>query len=298
MANKIKGKKKIKMPNQCFNDYSKWVNALDFKDFTIVNNFVAEEVVKLSKKRNEEFYNDMVEALDRSVTAALILDTDLDLDVIDNIFKTVYELVDDDVSKSKKLIERYGDMAKATAKFSQEVMDSSIRLLEAGVKNQKQAIETLVNEFPTLSKSMLTNAFKKCKEEMKTKEKIKTLEKILDFEEVTVTKDDVEVAAEYILEPPVVEPVVEPKEVQAVEENQVDQLLNTSVPEQKNLKVINRTIEMTIEGKLNTYYITNKTVKTNHETFNSVEEVKEQYEKEIEKLEAMKNELIAVYGMI
>lgn len=93
----------------------------------VVISFVESEVNKRSLDIENRFNKQLeviTQALDRNMTASMIIKTDYSLDEINDIFKYTWELIDEDNKK----------------------------------------VEILVSEFPKLSKSMITNAYKKAKE--------------------------------------------------------------------------------------------------------------------------------------
>lgn len=115
----------------------------------------------------EKHHDSFIGALDRAYTATLIKCFDhLEWHHIEKIIDEFDEFVREDVDKSKKLREECGgDVEMATKKINeqeQSVRDRVIQLVDEG-KKQKEIIDILSIEFPQLSKSMLTNAYKKTK---------------------------------------------------------------------------------------------------------------------------------------
>lgn len=147
----------------------KWVNTLTHEQIQYINTY--SDII--FKKQ----FNDMMEAIDRNFTAAMTLETEMSLDEINNIFKLTVDLLEEDTIVVKKLKgETGGDWMKAAEKNVDKIITRTFELMDEGVK-QKDAIETLRGEFPKLSKSMITNAYKKAKEERKQIEAIKELTK-------------------------------------------------------------------------------------------------------------------------
>jgi hypothetical protein len=118
---------------------------------------------ELADNKIDEFKD----TLDRCMTAQFILSLpDKSWDEIDDFIDGLAVLVEEDVTKILELKkECKGDqdiMNKTMQKCENEVKAKCEELLDKGL-NQKKSIDVLISQFPMLSKSMLTNAYKKLK---------------------------------------------------------------------------------------------------------------------------------------
>jgi hypothetical protein len=148
-----------------------------------------EVVEMLVNVRANERTAEFTDTLDRAISALLVESfPDKTYDDICKLEDYYAELVIEDTTKFKKIVDECGgkqDMiTKAMQKYEKEIRAKGRELLEKGV-NQKQAIEELVIKFPSLSKSMLTNAFKKLKAEWEESHKEDTAD--LDVQEAAET---------------------------------------------------------------------------------------------------------------
>lgn len=115
--------------------------------------------------------------MDRAISAYFILkNPELDMDEISKMENELAELITEDISKDNKLFDNYkGDfemVKKALNKMELELKDRVYQLLNEGVA-QKEINETLILEFPKLSKSMIANGVKKSKEMWKEEQAVK-----------------------------------------------------------------------------------------------------------------------------
>lgn len=153
------------------------------------------------------------------------------MDEISKLEEDYSELVIEDITKFTELIKEYGGkemVEKAMKKYEEEVIARTEKLF---VKNlsQKDAIAELVAEFPKLSKSMLTNVYKRCKNDW---------EKAHPVEE-TETDPDVKEALEYIFD-----------EEERIDINKVLEESDKLVEEaEKQSSVENAAVNETIEDK-------------------------------------------------
>lgn len=167
MKNKKKPKKTETM---AMKDFAKILNRLDGTTRIMVGQFIQDEVTRLSEgiRKNEKIrYDNMIEALDRCLSAGLIQNTDFSFKYIEHILNDMADLMLEDTRKVAKLKKecKGEEWVMTINKFESEVRERTIQLIKEGAK-QKEAIEKLAFEFPKLSKSMVTNAFKKVKEEL------------------------------------------------------------------------------------------------------------------------------------
>lgn len=255
-------------------------------------------------------YNNM---MDCCITAYLHMKNEnITLEAVRTEQDIIAELITDEVLKYKERLEKSGgneEMAnKKLEKLVPEVREYSSALIEKGM-NQGQAVKELMAKFPTLSRSMLTNAFKKVKEERRVEDEAKTL------------KVDTEVieAAEYIF--PEIKPEEEQetpaekdkeykdmlehsKEVAEIVETQTEVSTSVEVKEEpqdeiendSDLKIIYR--QMTVEGKHNKYIVYTDHVKVGGKSFNNIDEVENYHKEQIELFNAEMAELKKVVSMI
>lgn len=265
--------RKIPLPEH-LDKYTDWLNKLDIKSFHIVNEFVAKEVVRLADDRNRELYKEMTDTLDRSILAALILETDMEIEDVEKVFELVYDLVEEDLKKSKKLkIKGNGDMAKGAEKYLDKLIERVETLLKEGV-NQKESIEILSKEFGMLSKSMITNSYKRIRKDYK--DSLSKTENVELVEKEAPTDKEIEQAIDYIFEE---KKVCESKE-------------------KSKFEILTKKVEMTVKGEFGTYEIEDSIVRVNGLKFNKAEEVEEVFAAKIKELEKQKEELKEIYGMI
>nr|UVN08442.1 MAG: hypothetical protein [Bacteriophage sp.] len=166
-----RGSKKKKINNNNLVDptrnFEKIIKNLQIHEYMAVISFVESEVNKRSLEIENRFNKQLeviTQALDRNMTASMILKTNYSLDAINDIFKYTWELIDEDNKKVEALKkEGNGDWMKEADKYVELVQERAAELINNKV-NQKKSVETLVMEFPKLSKSMITNAYKKAKE--------------------------------------------------------------------------------------------------------------------------------------
>ena len=169
MASRGSKKKKANNNNLVdpINNFQDIIKNLQIHEYMAVIKFVESEVNKRSLEIEEQFNNKLeviTKALDRNISAAMILKTDYQLDEINDIFKYSWELIDEDNKKIAQLKkEGDGDWMKASEKYVDKLQDRAIELVNENVK-QKKAVEILTGEFPKLSTSMIANAYAKAKE--------------------------------------------------------------------------------------------------------------------------------------
>ncbi|MBU3208555.1 hypothetical protein KPL28_02760 [Clostridium algidicarnis] len=124
---------------------------------------------QLSQVKSDSKLEEINQIMDRSISALLVglfpEKTWEDITKIEDIFAS---LVIEDAEKTTNIKNKSkGDINmtnKKLEKYSEEVATKAIELLEKGL-SQKQSIDELITHFPMLSKSMVTNAYKKIKSE-------------------------------------------------------------------------------------------------------------------------------------
>lgn len=133
--------------------------------------------------------------MDRAISAYFILkNPELGMDEISKMENELAELITEDINKDNKLFDNHkGDfemVKKALNKMELELKDRVYQLLNGGAA-QKEINETLIVEFPKLSKSMIANGVKKSKEMWKEEQAVKN----------TVTEEDeIDAAVKYIFD--------------------------------------------------------------------------------------------------
>lgn len=115
--------------------------------------------------------------MDRATSAYFILkNPEFGMDEISKMENELAELITEDITKDNKLFDNYkGDfemVKKALNKMELELKDRVYQLLNEGIV-QKEVNETLILEFPKLSKSMIANGVKKSKEMWKEQQVVK-----------------------------------------------------------------------------------------------------------------------------
>lgn len=151
-------------------DYIKMMNQFTPKQLNLI-----EEVVKYGSKEyaNNEI-DKIIVSLDRVITAYLYIKNEefTEKEILAEQ-KIITDLLEEDTQKLSNVLKNSkGDIEmskKKIAQYEEEVRKVSEQLLESGVK-QGQAIIILQDKFPTLSKAMLVNGFKKVKAEREVEE--------------------------------------------------------------------------------------------------------------------------------
>ena len=228
----------------------RWFNALPPAKAELVKNYT-----KIIAEKHSRHFTD---ALERSYSAAIINCFDyLDWHHVKKVIDVFNELVEDDVKKMKELSESYGgnlDMAVKRVNAQEgQVRDRIIELVNEG-KKQKEIISILAAEFPTLSKSMITNAYKKTKTMASEAKEMKAgIEKAIKIKEVVQKLGEpdfeTEEVIEYLFEEPKDEKVVE------VETVEVPKLEVAPDKQEAEFEIIKEVRILDIKGKLNEYHI-------------------------------------------
>lgn len=247
---------------------------------------VAEELDKYTK------------IMDSAISTYLFIkNPDMTIDEARAEQEIITEIATEDLIKRRERIEKErGDENMANKKVNKlepEVRAYSNHLIEKGY-SQNDAIKELLIKFPTLSKSMLTNAFKRVKEEKRLELEAKALE---------VEKEVVE-ATEYIFSAEEKEKEKDIEEIENIEEaeeiKEEDTLSESENPiEIKNsngLKITYR--QISLEGKYNKYVIYKDYIKAGGETFKNAEEVQKYYDEKIKLFNSEIEELKEVVRML
>ena len=279
----------------------------------------------VTKATNEQI-TEFSEAIDRSITAYLILNNpEKSWDEIVKMQDDFADLMYEDIKKYRKLLEEdmKGDNQmgkKCLEKFENKLRERANKLIKSGV-SQNDAIEMLRYEFPELSKSMISNAFKKIKTELEPPKKKETeeekVQKVLDecdketknsleyifdderttLERTTKVKDSVvrkednivkidasAIKKENIITEKPVEPInVEPKN-----------------KKKSKLKVLNWI--KNVEGENGNYIVSADGVKLqshkDSKVFNTLSDVEKYRAKELDKLNAYVDEIKEVFTLM
>lgn len=296
-----RGSKKKKINNNILVDptrnFEKIIKNMPMHEYMAVLKFVENEVNKRSLEIEESFNKKLeviTQALDRNMTASMILNTEYSLDEINNIFKYSWELIDEDNKKVAELKkEGNGDWMKAADKYVELVQERAIELINNKV-NQKKSVETLVSEFPKLSKSMITNAYKKAKELIDESKKLK--EEAEDPEAIRLynaiygeddyNSNEINEAAEEVKNEK-----VEVEEVENMNKEINDK--QSEVKEESKIKVV----KMELVGEFGVYEVEGTKLTVDDVKFNSKEHLEEVYRKQIDYLTKCKDEALKVYEM-
>lgn len=256
--------------------------------------------------------------MDTAITAYLYIKyPDMTIEQAREEQEIIAELITEDLVKyMDRLKKEDGDENMANKKVNKmepEVREYSSALIEKGF-NQSEAIKELCIKFPTLSRSMLTNAFKKVKEEQRIEKEAQSLEVATEVieaaeyifgedkqEEVveveTEAEETVEVVAEVMAE---VNPIILDEEYKDMVEHSknVEEIAEVTVTatEEDDLKIISRKIE--IQGKFNSYVINEDHVQAGIKAFTSLEDVEVYMQEQMDLFNKEMAELKKVVGMI
>lgn len=264
-------------------EFSKWANQLSYADFKLVTEFVSDEITREVDNRSKFEFDRMIQSLDRNISAAMILSTDFTYEEINNIFRLAYELIPEDTEKMKKFeIKGDGDWMKAVEKKAEVIRDRAVELVAEGL-NQKKSIEILVNEFPAFSKSMITNCYKRVKEDIKKKT------------EELVKEASVDAAVNYILEDDKCDYIATDEELAKVEEIKA---VKEEDHRTTGLVILNKKLIMDVAGEFGTYHIEDNVVTNEDIKFESEEEVENWAQSEIARIIRCKDEALKIYSII
>lgn len=301
MGSRANKKKKVNNNNLVdpTRNFEKIIKNLQIHEYMAVISFVESEVNKRSLDIENRFNKQLeviTQALDRNMTASMILKTDYSLDEINDIFKYTWELIDEDNKKVEILKkEGNGDWMKEADKYVDLVQERATELINNKV-NQKKSVETLVSEFPKLSKSMITNAYKKAKEiiaeNQKLKEEIEEDPEAVKLYNAIYGEEDFNPNAikEATEDLKFIKEVVEEAEIMKNEsKNQ-----QTEVKEENKIKLL----KMELMGEFGVYEVEGTKLTIDNVKFNSKEHVEEVYQKQIEQLTKCKNEALKIYEMV
>ena len=230
-----------------------WIKGLNKDQQKLINQYT-----NLVSEKN---FDRLTHSLDLNFTAAMVLRTDLCIDDIGKIFEDVFILMKDDREKDEALKRKFKSEEEFLAHMKdleKEVSTRITQLIEEGLKD-KAIREKLFLEFPSLSKSKITNCVKKVREITKQSEKMKdAVDKIMNIIDTPAKKEKVEEPkVEEVKEEPKVEEV---KEEPKVEEPTVEVPFEAPIVEEVVSAPALKISKMEIKGSYATYNTEGKRV--------------------------------------
>lgn len=233
----------------------------------------AELVQSYARMMAEKHSTQFTGALDRAYTATLIKCFGyLEWHHIEKVIEVFDEFVEEDVKKMQEITKKCGgDLEMAAKKINAQEMkvrDRASELIREG-KKQKDVIEILTGEFSMLSKSMLTNAYKKTKTMMQEADEMKKgIEKALDIKEVVSKLGDPDVdtekALEYIFADKDEVVAAEPKKEEVkVETIVVPKSEVAAKTKEADFEILKEVRILDIKGKFGIYHIEKNVVEVN-----------------------------------
>lgn len=276
MAKKVKKKSKSEELQIAL----KWINSLSNEKAELIRAFADWQVNKDRKN--------MINILDRCVSAALINTLDLDMSIIEKIEIDMVDLIEDDTKKIKENKEIYGGLEMAMKKINEQekLIEKRVNdLIDNGTK-QNEMVKILTMEFPVLSKAMITNAIKRVKSERlkKTEDAAKYI-----LEDNKNLKEKIMIDAKEMAKK-VAENINEELEKEVQDNDQKE------IKEKKPMSRLKfRRIE--VDGEYGSYVREGNKVVAGDITFNSLEEAENYYKKEIEILTNKIEEVKEVYSI-
>ena len=242
-------------------------NVKIMSQFTPKQMVLIEDVIRYGVKERVNEKIEMIGFIADMATSSYLIENNenITLDEVTKIQEIITEEFAVSYEKYSKIINSCkGDLNMAKKKFEkyeEEVKKVSEELLEDGVK-QAEAIVILQDKFPTLSKAMLVNGFKKVKAEIEVKE----------------VDPDVVAAAEYIF--PEIKEDDEKKDKQepqkqATEEKKEDSNVITPVKEEKHVQAKSKLkrIGVLFQGEYGDYVKTPEGVTAADKLYKDVESV-------------------------
>lgn len=217
----------------------------------------AELVQSYARMMAEKHSTQFTGALDRAYTATLIKCFDyLEWHHIEKVIEVFDEFVEEDVKKMQEITKKCGgDLEMAAKKINAQEMkvrDRASELIREG-KKQKDVIEILTGEFSMLSKSMLTNVYKKTKTMMQEADEMKKgIEKALDIKEVVNKLGDPDVETDKALEYIFGEEKVDDVKVETIEVPKIEAPAETQEAE---FEIIKEVRILDLKGKFAEYHI-------------------------------------------
>jgi hypothetical protein len=283
MAKKSKKKSKETELQKAF----KWVNSLSGERVEYIKEF--------AKWQSKKDMKNILDVLDRCMSAAIVNVLDIDWSTIEEIQENLVHFLEDDTKKMGENKEIYGGIEMATKKINEQekLVEKRVNeLIDQGLK-QKEMVKTLSIDFPMLSKAMITNAIKRVKSERleNTEEAAKyILEDSKELKKEIEKEDAKKIANE----------VARQIEKELAKEDhiaEVGQMVEESKEEVKDEKAMSKLKikKVELEGEFGSYIREGNKVIAGEITFNSVEELEEYQRKEIELFNRRMEEIREVY---
>lgn len=284
MAKKVKKRSKAEELQMAF----KWINSLSHEKTELIRIFTDSQINKDRKN--------MLNILDRCVSAALINTLDLDMSTIKKVEIDMVNFIEDDTKKIRENKEIYGGLEMAIKKIDEQekLIEKRVNeLINEGTK-QNEMVKILTKEFPVLSKAMITNAIKRIKSERlkKTDDAAKYI-----LEDNKKIKEKIMIDAKEIAKKVAdnLEEELE-KEYHIAEVSQMIKENEKEVKEKKQMPKL-KVKRMEVDGEFGSYVREGNKVIAGDITFNSLEEAENYYKKEIEILTNKIQEIKEVYSI-
>lgn len=222
-----------------------------------------------SKLECEQQISRYITIMDTCITAYMYLKNE---DITEDEALTELKIIDDLVTEYRDVLndiykENRGNdemAAKQIEKITKEVRGKCEELVKNGM-NQSKALVILETQFPTLSKAMLVNAYKKVKKEMKED---------VTQEEMTEEEKQIIAAAEHIFPE-----IKEESKVEVKPENKKEEEPKV----ESKLKVVSK--EIIVQGEFDKYKIDQVGVTVGDLQFTSIADVEEYKADELEAFE-------------
>lgn len=249
----------------------------------ILNGTQLELIRIIANEQTKEFTDDFAGMTDRCITAFIINNfEDMTWKQVIDKYQEFSDMVLAETEKVSDLKKEFGgDWVMSVNKMEKAVLDRAMELIKNG-ENQKNAVEILSIEFHRLSKSMITNVFKKCKEEYKAQQnELDRAAKLTDTDK----------AIEYIFK----------EDGQAIKTNK--EVANNATTENKEEKFMNKlkVKSMVVEGENGVYKVCENWVELQGDeliSFSNVNELEKYRKEELEKFENRVSEFREVFKMI
>lgn len=175
-ARRAAGKNEVKkVSNKAL---QKWIKSLNKEQVAMITQY--------AQMQYDKRFNQLTNCLDTVFTAAVIEKLDIPISEIDEIFKNVFDLMEEANFKDKNLRRNKSEkeFEEFMAKTAIDMQKDIIEMLKQG-KTQKEIRELLTLRYPLMSKDKITNGVKKTKEEYDAQIEDKELEeaanKIIDI---------------------------------------------------------------------------------------------------------------------
>ena len=146
------------------------------------------------KRQSIDHGNSVMESVDRCLTALMIEEYDMELEEVQAFMTKLINIMGEDTEKINKLKNMLGDgFMKTLEDIKNKMIKEAREMMEGGMKD-KEIKQKLNEEYPQLSKSMITNAVKRIRTEYNKEVAADAtkLAKAMGIDEVT--KEDLEKA--------------------------------------------------------------------------------------------------------